>query len=223
MAGCPLVGWDCPVGRWNVARYTVIHDFPFLATHVGFRTCLACLWSRVKTPNRFISHAIDAIQGYDLSRSQVAGAHVGFRSIVLDHVLDIPYLWHIHQHIGVPLQVIAVQCLQYYSTYLNVHGIRSRIAGSPLVEDGRIMIIIGSDHTPNSDSSLGSSMAFIATAPTLNFNVTQRSLALGMLGVPQSHDCRVNFGMARAPSTPVFFSLIIHILHRLISHSPVVV
>jgi hypothetical protein len=51
---------------------------------------------------------------------------------------------------------------------------------------------------------------FNATAPTLNFNVTQQSLALGVLGTPRSHDRRagVNFGMHRAPSKRLSVSLV---------------
>jgi hypothetical protein len=63
----------------------------------------------------------------------------------------------------------------------------------------------------------------IATAPTLNSNVTQQSLALGVLGTPQSHDLADWQGRGKlrdAPSalkTSLCLSRYIHILHRLIS------
>jgi hypothetical protein len=57
---------------------------------------------------------------------------------------------------------------------------------------GRVILIV---HVPlfslEPEGLVWPSDAFIATAPTLNSNVTQQSLALGMLGVPQSHDCRI--------------------------------
>lgn len=91
--------------------------------------------------NVFISHAIDAIQGQN-DLSQVVGA----RAVTfLSHGsrLDTYSIMSI-----ISWRSIAVQCYCSSSMCLNVHG--NRFAGIPLFEDEGI--IIGSDHTPNSDS-----------------------------------------------------------------------
>ncbi|KAH9056497.1 hypothetical protein EDB87DRAFT_1219000 [Lactarius vividus] len=75
---------------------------------------------------------------------------------------------------------------------------------------GRVILIV---HVPilslASEGLMWPSQS-IATAPTLNFNVTQQSLVLGMSGTAQSHDRNLTRDTPSAPKRPT--CLVIHYL-----------